>query len=170
MSSESKIIDFSGVLKYETIQFLISELTQLVTSYNFTTAVRKKILNISVECLENILKYTDNELYKNTVQFQTYFSVKKQNDEILISSGNILKADSVEKIINRIDKINNSTREELLIAYEDVINNGQISQKGGAGLGLIDIAIKSGNQIQYSFADAGNNLFYYTFRVKINIK
>lgn len=170
MSDETKIIDFSGDLKYEMIQSLISELTQKISIYDFTTAVRKKILNISVECLENIYKYTDNELYKNTPNFQTKFSVIKQADEIIISSGNILLTETVEKIKARIDKVNNSTREELFQAYEEVINSGEISKQGGAGLGFIDMALKSGTRFQYAFTDVENNLFYYEFKVKIEIK
>lgn len=163
------IINFSGVLKYEKIQSLITELTQKLIPYNFSTAVRKKILNITVECLENIYKYTDPEPNNNNLNLTSVFSVSFKDNEILISSGNILQEDQVEKIKSRIDLINHASRDELLNAYEDIINNGQISDKGGAGLGLIDMALKSGNCLECSFTDTGNNTFYYDLKVKVDI-
>ena len=58
MSNEIKIVEFSGDLEYDMIQVLLTELNQKISSYNFSISTRKKILNIAVECLENIYKYT----------------------------------------------------------------------------------------------------------------
>jgi hypothetical protein len=170
MSNEIKIVEFSGDLEYDMIQVLLTELNQKISSYNFSISTRKKILNIAVECLENIYKYTETKLYKNGKKLTSAFSVTKLEDAIYISSGNLIFSEQAEKVRSRIDLINNASRDELLTAYEDIINNGHISSKGGAGLGLIDMALKSGNCLICSFNEAENNELYFEFKVKVDIK
>jgi hypothetical protein len=54
--------------------------------------------------------------------------------------------------------------------YREVLSNGEFSHKGGAGLGIIDISIKSGSQLHYSFSQVNDNSSFYVFEVCINNK
>jgi hypothetical protein len=47
------------------------------------------------------------------------------------------------------------------------LNNGELSEKGGGGLGLIDIAKKSRNKLQYSFREIDEDYSFFTLTVKI---
>ena len=46
-------------------------------------------------------------------------------------------------------------------------NNGKLSEKGGGGLGLIDIAKKSRNKLQYSFKEIDDDYSFFTLTVNI---
>ena len=43
------------------------------------------------------------------------------------------------------------TREELKAHYSTIIKNGKISERGGAGLGMTDIALKARSKLNYTF-------------------
>ena len=47
------------------------------------------------------------------------------------------------------------------------MGNGKLSEKGGGGLGLIDIAKKSRNKLGYSFKEIDKDYSFFTLIVKI---
>ena len=64
--------------------------------------------------------------------------------------------------------VNGLTREELKAYYKKILNNGEISDKGGGGLGFIDIAKKSGEKLEYSIREIDGNYSFFTLTVKIS--
>ena len=73
----------------------------------------------------------------------------------------------VEEKINFVNKLSKGELKEL---YRKVLTNNQISDKGGAGLGFIDMRRKSGLDLIYDVEYFDNDLARFTFLVKINKK
>jgi hypothetical protein len=48
-----------------------------------------------------------------------------------------------------------------------VLNNGEMSLKGGGGLVMIDIARKTGEKIGYNFLEIDNKVSFFTLNIKI---
>ena len=57
----------------------------------------------------------------------------------------------------QLNKVNSLNRDELKELYRQVMDTEQFSSKGGAGFGLIDIARKSGEKIDFSFNDLNDD-------------
>ena len=59
------------------------------------------------------------------------------------------------------------TKRQLTKLYKQQIREGRLSPKGGAGLGFIDIARKTGQKLIYSFlrVDDENSFFVLTSTV-----
>ena len=51
--------------------------------------------------------------------------------------------------------------------YKFILNHQKLSAKGGGGLGLVDIARKTGNKLSYQFQNFNNA--YYFFNLDITI-
>jgi hypothetical protein len=51
--------------------------------------------------------------------------------------------------------------------YKFILNHQKLSAKGGGGLGLVDIARKSGNRLEYEFHKYNEN--YYFFNLTISV-
>ncbi len=49
-----------------------------------------------------------------------------------------------------MEQINNLDKDGLKDLYKEIIKNTTISEKGGAGLGFVDMARKSGQPLEYS--------------------
>ena len=58
--------------------------------------------------------------------------------------------------------------EELHQLYLKVLSSQQVSASGGAGLGLIDIARKSGTKLSYLLAPNANGDIYFTLQISIS--
>ena len=54
--------------------------------------------------------------------------------------------------------------------YIDVLTNGEISKKGGAGLGFITIAMKSKNKLNFYIDKIDANLSCFTLDIIIDRK
>ena len=57
--------------------------------------------------------------------------------------------------------------DELKLFYKETLNNGTMNIKRGGGLGLIDIARKSGEKLQYNIREINDSFSFFTLTVKI---
>lgn len=105
----------------------------------------KRIVMLSVEMIQNIIKHRD--VVDN--EEESIFFIVKKDKEIILVSGNIVNDEHYQKIKCRIDHINSLSKEELNELYFNVLNTKGFTEKGGASLGLIEMARKTGNKIDY---------------------
>ena len=59
-------------------------------------------------------------------------------------------------------------KDEFKNYYQDVLSNGTLSEKGTAGLGMIDIARKSGNKLEYQFLPINDTNSFFCLNIKID--
>jgi hypothetical protein len=95
------------------------------------------------------------------------FLVSKDEEEYNITTGNLIKSDKVNGLRKMLENINNLDPEGLKQLYKQQMREGRLSPKGGAGLGFIDIARKTGEKLVYSFLeiDEDNSFFVLTSTV-----
>lgn len=58
-------------------------------------------------------------------------------------------------------------QEGLKELYKLIIKTADISQKGGAGFGLVDIARKSGTKLEYDFEKVNDFYSFYSLLIRI---
>jgi hypothetical protein len=123
---------------------------------------RKKVYFIMVESLQNITRHQDNEVLEG------FFSIHKAQSGFLITSGNIIENVHIASLKEKLEKVNSLNPEELKEYYYEVLNSGGFSEKGGAGLGLIEMVRKSGNKLLYDFVKINDkySFFYFQNNVK----
>ena len=87
---------------------------------------------------------------------------------VKIITGNFILNENSIELKSRIDKINAMDAEQLRAYYLDKLNTTEISEKGGAGLGMIDLVRKSGNKIEYRFDDVNEQLSFFSLIINID--
>ena len=131
----------------------------------------RKVYNILVEALQNLFHQTDSqtaEVLNNGDQKRTArFILAQKNEEYNILASNYILKDNIPTLKSKLDKVNSLDKQGLREYYKEVLNNGQYSVHGGGGLGMIDIARKSGNQLDYSFEDVNEDYGLFTLIVKV---
>lgn len=124
-----------------------------------------------VESLQNLYHHIEDppEPIKN--EYTSKFAVlvvSKLNDNYRISTGNFVKASKVQQLKEKIEKINSMSVEELREMYKYLLNHQKLSEKGGGGLGLIDIAKKTGNKFDYMFQSYNKDFYFFCLNIFIN--
>jgi hypothetical protein len=97
----------------------------------------------------------------------SHLSVRKENDAIIVSAGNPLHDYEKQNIISRLDHINNSDVATLKNLYNNRIDNENKDGKF-AGLGFIQLVLKSGNKITHCFNNLTKGYLYFEIVITIN--
>ncbi len=130
--------------------------------------VKKRVFHILVESVQNITRHQDIIEEKNIQK--ALFSIQKFKNIYLVTTSNLVKKTKIPYLQQKLETINSMSEEELTQFYKDVLIEDSFTAKGGAGLGLIEIARKSGNKLLYDFKDFDQNysFFYMHTFIKLN--
>ncbi|MFL5763985.1 MAG: SiaB family protein kinase [Bacteroidia bacterium] len=125
---------------------------------------RKKLSYMVVECFQNIIRHADKpELLTQTTNKPKIFILRNIGNVHYISSTNLVENEKRENLQIKLRTINVLSAEDLREVYIGAMINNEISEKGGGGLGLIEMARKSGAPLEYAF-DVINyffSIFYF---------
>lgn len=117
-----------------------------------SNAVQKKVFHVMVECLQNISKHADEFAANDFVYSgRGIFLVSKGEGDYSVTTGNVIDNSKTEELKSLLDTINSLDKEGLNQLYKTQIKEGRLSEKGGAGLGFIDIARKTNKKLIYHF-------------------
>lgn len=150
----SNILFYKGNIDSDIINTMLDTVEDKLVGSNELPRIRKKVYNVLVESLQNLYHHVDKVPAGFTDQVSEKYgmlSVNKVDGGYKILTGNFIHKDNVKTLEERINKINRSTHEEITELYKFILNHQRISSKGGGGLGLVDIARKTGNKLGYSF-------------------
>jgi hypothetical protein len=129
-----------------------------------STKTQKRVYFVMVESLQNITRHQD---VKQDVENQAFFVVHNNVGEYDLTSGNVVEKEEINDLKAKIDKINSLNADELKAYQKEILENTGMSDKGGAGLGLIEMARRSGNKLEYDFQEINDKLSYFYFKSKV---
>lgn len=132
---------------------------------------KKKFYHILVECLQNVYHHMVDmkeargaQAPESTAIFMIGYGPA---ESYRIMTGNFIGNEFVEGLKQKIDHINKLTPEQLREEYLQQLNTTELSEKGGAGLGLIDMARKSGQKLVYSFQQLSPSHSFFSLTVTV---
>ncbi len=126
-----------------------------------SNAVQRKVFNVMVECLQNISKHADSLSEDDENERRGIVMVSKGEDSYNIITGNVIKNEKVPGLRENLEQVNSLDKEGLSKLFKTQMREGKISDKGGAGLGLIDIAKKTGSVLTYQFKELNDEVSFF---------
>ncbi len=129
--------------------------------------IKKRIYFIMVECLQNITRHQDPAL-RNSGE-SGIFVIQKKKHRYLITTGNLISVNKIPTLKQQLNMINSLDKDELKDYYKEMLLNGSLSDKGGAGLGLIEMARKSGNKLSFDFKTFDDVFSYFYLTTEIPV-
>ncbi len=173
MERDDVLIAFKGSITSELLTSILQIMETKMEDLHEAPRTRKKVFNVLVECLQNLYHHIDEfEVVGSAEEVSekksAIFSISRSVESYNIVTGNFVSNDNVTTLTSKINKVNELNRDELKAYYKQVLNNGEISEKGGGGLGFIDIAKKSGEKLVYNIREIDKNYSFFTLTVKIS--
>ncbi len=172
-SHKDTILYFKGQLDYDVIGDLIHNLKLKMKARTVRFGLYKKILTLMIELLENIIRYDENYM-DNEFILQNYppeFQIFFENEFYIIESANAILKKDADILTARIEDLNKLDKKGIKTLYKETITNGIFSAKGGAGLGMIEMAKIADSEFEYSFSEVDSNYAYFLLRLAIkNVK
>ncbi len=120
------------------------------------------------ECFQNITRHGESKNNAESTQnLPGYFSTKHFGNTYLITSGNLINNKHIEKLEGQLRQVNSMDSLQLKELYRNVMETKGLSEKGGAGLGLIEMARKSGHRLEYSFKNYDDEFSFFYNQIKL---
>jgi hypothetical protein len=167
MMSQKLILVYQGEFTQETTKSILTMAERNLDSSGEESNIKRKVFNVMVEALQNIVKHSD-ELVDGTIRSHAaIFLIGRETNRYSIMSGNPIRKANIDGLQKKLDQINSLDKEGLKELYKEIIKNTTISDKGGAGLGFVDMARKSGAKLEFSFPEM--NAEYCFFCLKVNV-
>jgi hypothetical protein len=142
------ILTFKGALSQE----IVVEIGFIIKSKLVVDKQIKKIFAVFVEMAQNIMHYSDEKEFDLVSGKETGIGIilfTQDKNKYLITSGNIVLNEKIEKIVNKLEFVNSLDNDGLKKAFNEQIRSPRESESKGAGLGFIEIARKCSGKIKY---------------------
>lgn len=157
---------YEGVVTQEITKTFTAMTEKNLAKNEESNQVQRKVFNVMVECLQNISKHADS--IEEEDDKRGIIMVSHGRDCYNIITGNVIKNSKVDDLKKSLNHINSLDKEGLSSLYKQQMKDGRISEKGGAGLGFIDIAKKSGNKIEYHFKELNPEVSFFIMTTTID--
>jgi hypothetical protein len=170
-SNGNVILYYKGNVDSEVINQVLDTVEDKLVQVNEQSKLRKKVYNVLVESLQNLYHHVDRvpeDFEDQSAEKYGILAVEKVDEGYKIMTGNFVRTDNVEKLEEKIKRINRSSHEEIKELYKFILNHQRISAKGGGGLGLVDIARKTGNKLEYSFQEYNEKYSFFYLNILVN--
>ena len=170
LQSQDILLSYKGSVNNELIDCLLQLTENKLSLLSNRKGLRKKIYTIVVEVLQNIYHHFDPKYFSESEDLESIAFVigKESADNFSIIAGNYVDNDKLEMLKSVIDELNELTPEDLKRRYREALDDGTFTEKGGAGIGLLFIARKSGSKLEYVVKEAPLNHSFFSLKVKIS--
>ena len=172
MKAHEITLVYEGEITHQITKAFTSLTESNMAKESEANSVQKKVFHVMVECLQNISKHADS-FGSDDFLFagRGIFMVSKGKNDYHVTTGNVIENDKIVELTEMLNHINSLDREGLKQLYKSQMKEGRLSEKGGAGLGFIDIARKTGNKLEFHFLpiDESSSFFLLTSSVSRNL-
>lgn len=172
MERNSIMLSFRGDITSDLLTSILQIMEAKLDDIEEAPKVKRKVYNVLVECLQNLYHHRDEakeiSLEREGDGTEAIFMIGRSNKQYSIMTGNYLLSEKVDGLKEKLDNINSLNKDELKALYKEILNNDTYSDKGGGGLGIIDMARKSGGKLEYDFMRINNQYSFFGLYIKID--
>jgi hypothetical protein len=172
LDQDGVILSYKGFISPELISCILKIVEAKLHQLEENSRTRKKVHNVLVESLQNLYHHVDadpNSIYSDSNENRSVIvSVVQSHNAYYIQTGNFITQEHLSELLPRIDGLNEMDDSRLKSLYQQRLSSAAISEKGTAGLGLIDMVRKSGNKLEYLVSEINPECSFLCIQIKIN--
>ena len=172
LNGNDVLLAYKGSITSDLISNVLEVVEAKLDDLSETSKIRKKVYNVLVESLQNLYHHIDDLPEEIRDDHEPKLGIlvvtRLNNNSYKITTGNFINSSKIKVLKDKIDKINSLSREELKDMYKFILNHQKLSAKGGGGLGLVDIARKTGNKLEYNFENFNDEYYFFNLDVIVS--
>ena len=148
---------YRGVVTNENSIPLLMLLEKEMENSEYGFVGRKRLFMFVLESLQNVSRHSNKDQYAN----MSMVVYSKTDDGYTVTTGNVIPASGSNNLRAKLEEINNLDAKEIKNVYKQMLSAAEFSNKGGAGMGLIEMAKKTGNKLDFDFVSLDNDNSYF---------
>lgn len=166
LRANSLILVYEGEFTQEITKSVLSMAERNMDSIGEDSSTKRKVFNVMVESLQNIVKHAES-LGETQRSNTAVFMVGKDEECYTINTGNPVDENTKGVLSEKLDHINSLDKDGLKKLYKETIKSGDLSDKGGAGLGFVDMARKTGKALEYTFEPIEDGQYFFSLKATV---
>ncbi|NJL12838.1 MAG: hypothetical protein HC913_07475 [Microscillaceae bacterium] len=129
----------------------------------------KKLFSIFIELAQNILYYSSEKInYGDHHDSVGTILITRKGDHHTFACGNLVENKYIDQLVESCETINNLDREELREYKRQTRSGPQKDRSKGAGIGLIQVALTSGNPLEVESRAVDDKYSFFSISVKVS--
>ena len=164
MMKERLMLVYRGVVTNENSIPLLTLLEKEMENSEFAFVGRKRLFMFVLESLQNVSRHSEHIQYADS----SLVVYSKSGNGYTVTTGNVLPTASVYELRTKLEEINHLQPDEIRNVYRQMLGNSEFTTKGGAGLGLIEMAKKTGNKLDFDFVPIDDEYSYFILSKTVN--
>lgn len=161
------LVAYAGQFSKDLVNSIPESVEQKLHEKKQRKSIIKRIFSILIEGLQNIRKHSD---FVDNEEKLGYIFIADNDEEVCMQFANLVNDESIEVIDAKLKELKAMSESELKEHYREILNNGFMSELGGAGLGLITMVLKSSNYIKYKFEELEEGVHLFKVKVKVHLE
>jgi hypothetical protein len=164
LNEEEIVLIFNGIFNQESLLNLLSIMENQMVEHNLN--LKKKVFNIMVEMLQNIVKHGANGNENN--QNPGIFFINQKNNKYILNTGNYIHKTEADKLQKKIEYVNSLSTDELNDFYEKSLFNFQIDSSKESGLGLIELRLKTNRKLKFEINEFTEKFSFFALETIVD--
>jgi hypothetical protein len=122
----------------------------------------RRICSVLIEILQNTSLHAAKD---GNNHMHGYLIIARSSEKYRILTGNLILSGDIKVLENRMKGITMMDKNAIRKLFIETLCNEDFSYKGGAGLGLLTIAKRSLEEIQYSISSINETFGYFQMEI-----
>ncbi|MBK8498184.1 MAG: hypothetical protein IPL52_05075 [Flavobacteriales bacterium] len=166
------MLSFKGELSADLISVILGLMERKLDAIEPDARARKRVFNVVVECLQNLYHHSGpsgSEGHAAVIAKDPHgvVMVAQVDKGYSVLTGNFMAGAEVDRLKSHLDRINSASPDDLREWYREKLVDGTYSAVGGGGLGMIDIARRSGGKLEYAFVPYDHDNAFFSLNVNV---
>ncbi|UKN01293.1 DUF6272 family protein [Paracrocinitomix mangrovi] len=124
--------------------------------------IRGNLAFVITESFQNIVRHKNSFLGEGN---HNVFGIRGSEVFMHIFSSNLVVDEVKQELDDRLSEINSHNKDSLKELFLKILEEGELDERGGAGMGLIEMARRSKSKVQYEFVDLVPNVYNFNMQV-----
>lgn len=141
----------------------------ILTGFKEQPILSRKLFGVFIELAQNIAAYSADSSNFVTQAGVGALLIADCGDYFKLATGNLIKNTHIGKLREKCEHINTLNRNELR-EYKRELRRLPQRKKGNANFGLVQVALTSGNPLDFEISPIDQSNSFFSLAVKINKK
>ncbi len=164
MNHNRIMLCYRGEMTQDIVVALLNLTENKLNLVSSDSTIKSRVFSVMIECLQNITQHSEKSDHIRSNIFIIGYAEKGYS----IFSGNVVKSEKVSELRDKILKINTMSEDDLKDFYKYMIRNGSLSGNAGSGLGLVQIARKTGNPLDFDFKQIDDEYYFFSLKTLVD--
>ncbi|MBP1628326.1 MAG: hypothetical protein H6Q00_2801 [Holophagaceae bacterium] len=170
LSREGALICFNGSFSHSIIEELGKAVKHYLESQDLQKGATMDVFSVYIEATQNVRNYStraDLAACGRSEAAEGIIVIGREGERHVVSSGNYVLSSDGPALAERLNRLQGLDKAGLKALYKEQMRRELPPGSQGAGLGLIDMARKASEPLEFSLTPDGVGLLFFSLRVVI---